>query len=50
MNVDLNKLDDFDELPKKEKIKKKVKIWNPELDTGKKKQKKKKGNDLDVLF
>lgn len=44
--------EEYDELPKKEKIKKKPKKVNPsdekEKDTYKKKRK--RGNDLDVLF
>jgi hypothetical protein len=51
MKVNLNDWEEFEELPDKEKIKKKKKDWNPELGKDKEfKKKKRKGNDLDVLF
>jgi hypothetical protein len=53
MKVNLNEWEEFEELPDKEKIKKKTKEWNHELDKSKetrKRKHRKKGNDLDVLF
>ncbi len=50
MKIDINKndWDEFDKLPKKEKIKKKPKSDNKENDNYKKNRK--RGDDLDVLF
>lgn len=53
MKVNLNEWEEFEELPNKQKIKKKIKEWNPEGDKNKENRKRKhrtKGNDLDVLF